>query len=63
MNNPLTPEHCACLNKVLEQSGPAIDLAKACKECGLDSDEYLNQLTAQKDMATKLKAKFFPNIP
>lgn len=61
--NPLSDEHCQCLDKVLASVGPALELAKACKDCGLNVDEYEQQLQTQQQIATNLKAKFFPHRP
>lgn len=59
-NHPLKDEHLALLNSVLENVPQAIQLAKSCQDCGLDTTDYIQQLEAQREMATRLKAKFFP---
>ncbi len=60
LQHPLTEEHCKCLDKVLEGAVSALELARACKDCGFDVSELESQIVAQKEMAEKLKAKFFP---
>lgn len=61
--NPLTDDHCKCLDKVLESVPPALELARACQDCGWDTSEYIAQLEGQKKMAELAKAKFFPHRP
>jgi hypothetical protein len=58
---PLGDQHCAALDKVLSNSAKGIALAKDCIDCGLDYQQQHDMLTAQQQMAQKLKAKFFPN--
>lgn len=58
--HPLTDDHCKCLDKILESHMPAMDLAKACEECGWDMTDIINTLNSQKKMAEVAKAKFFP---
>lgn len=60
-NNPLKQEHCDCLDKILESVPMSLEQARACEECGLDMGEYIAQLEQQQAIATRLKAKFFPN--
>jgi hypothetical protein len=59
----LTQEHCNCLDKVIAATGPALELAKACVDCGWDFSELAAQLQAQLDQANKAKATFFPFNP
>mgnify|MGYP003336103182 CR=1 FL=1 len=59
--NPLQQEHCDALNNVLASIGPALELAQACKDCGWNVDDYIQQLKDQQVMAIKTKAKFFPH--
>lgn len=63
LQHPLTQEHCKCLDRILESYTPAMDLAKACQDCGWDVSEFMATLDAQKLMAERAKAKFFPNNP
>lgn len=62
-NNPLTAEHCKCLDKVLESIGPALELAQTCTDCGWDMSEYITELKRQQKQAQLAKAKFFPMMP
>lgn len=59
--DPLNDGHCKVLDQVLESVPQALDLAAKCKDCGWPVDEFIQQLEAQKAMATKAKAHFFPN--
>lgn len=64
MLNPLTDEHCNCLNRVLEQTPPALELAQACIDCGFEfGQQFKERLLEQQRQATLLKAKFFPHRP
>ncbi len=61
--NPLTQPHLDKLNGILETVPLTLELAKACKECGIPTDEYIAQLEMQRDQARRLKAMFFPTEP
>ena len=60
LQHPLTDEHCKCLDRVLESYTPAMDLAKACQDCGWDVSNEIDTLNAQRRMAETAKARFFP---
>jgi hypothetical protein len=62
-DNALRQCDCDALNRVLQRSADALALGLACKECGWDVDVYISKLQEQIDIATKTKAKFFPNQP
>lgn len=61
--SPLTQEHCDCLNRVIERTQSAIDLAQQCSDCGWDTSAVQEALQEQLDMARKAKANFFPGQP
>jgi hypothetical protein len=62
-SGPLNNTHLDAMNKVLASIPPALDLAQACQDCGWDVSEHIAQLEAQRQMATNVKAKFFPMAP
>lgn len=59
--NPLNDTHCDCLNKVLESTAYLAKLIGDCKDCGIDMGPADELNTIQRETATALKAKFFPN--
>jgi hypothetical protein len=59
----LDGSHCDCLNRVLQGTPNAIELAKCMQECGWDTSQQLAALMEQQRQATIAKAKFFPNMP
>ena len=60
---PLTEDHYAILNRVLEALPATEALITKCKNCGLDVANAEAEHAAQKDLATKLKQQFFPHRP
>jgi hypothetical protein len=63
-NNPLlNDQHCACLDNVLASVQQTGQLLAECKNCGLPVDDYIAQNEAQRQLATRLKASFFPANP
>jgi hypothetical protein len=62
-DSPLNPEHCDCLDKVLQSIARTRELIHQCKDCGLDMSRAEEENIAQEALATRLKAKFFPNRP
>ncbi len=60
-NNPLTDEHCACLDRVMDNIVQTRDLLRKCKNCGLDVSRAEEEVNAQEQLARKLKAEFFPD--
>jgi hypothetical protein len=63
LNHPLGKEHCQCLDKVLQTIPGALELARACTDCGWDMSEYIAELQRQQTQAQKAKALFFPTEP
>jgi hypothetical protein len=63
LQHPLNDGHRDNINAVLGRTPNALELAKACEHCGLDVTEAKSVLTQQHDMATKMKATFFPYQP
>lgn len=62
-SHPLTQEHLDAINRCLQRCGPALELAQACKECGLPVDDMIEGLQEQQRVATALKRTFFPTKP
>ncbi len=60
-NNPLTAEHCDCLDRVLDSIKTTRELIGKCKNCGLDVTRAEEELNAQEQLASRLKQTFFPN--
>jgi hypothetical protein len=59
-NCPLGDSHCNALDKALQMAAQARQLAQDCVDCGLPMEDALNEIKAREELATKLKAKFFP---
>jgi hypothetical protein len=57
----LNETHCACLDKVLQNSVDALDLATRLKECDCPVDDIIDAINRQKLQAEKLKAHFLPH--
>ena len=62
-SHPLTNDHLAILNGVLESLPRTEDLIRKCKNCGLDVAQAEQEVAAQRDLATRLKQQFFPGRP
>lgn len=60
-SEPLTDDHCACLDQVLESVVKTRDLIRKCKNCGLDVSKAEEEINAQEQLARKLKSEFFPD--
>lgn len=60
-NNPLTDEHCACLDNVLDSITRTRDLIRKCKNCGLDVSKAEEELNEQERLARSIKSQFFPD--
>jgi hypothetical protein len=58
--NPLDQGHCDCLDRIIQRTTMAMQLADDCKSCGFDVDQYIDVFKQQLDSAKKAKAKFFP---
>lgn len=63
LDHPLTDEHCNCLDRVLDSVPKALELARACTDCGWDVSDQIRILEEQLRMAQKAKQTFFPNRP
>jgi hypothetical protein len=61
IKHALGDEECACLDRVLQRTPALIQLAQACEDCGWDVSAARGALEEQQAIATKAKAKFFPN--
>lgn len=64
MHNPLTDEHCKCLDNVLNNTPEYLQLADKCIECGWEfGQQFKERLLQQQEMARRAKAAFFPDRP
>jgi hypothetical protein len=59
--HPLTQEHLATLEAIIEGERVAIAKIERCKLAGLDCTEAEQMLALQIETAKKLKAQFFPD--
>lgn len=62
-DHPLTQDHYDALCRVTGRCGKDLELARACKDCGLPFDDFIEQLTEQQRMSAALKSTFFPTRP
>lgn len=58
---PLGDQHCAALDKSLDQLAQARQIAQDCVDCGLPFHDQLQEIKAREQLASNLKAKFFPH--
>jgi hypothetical protein len=58
---PLGDQHCEALDKALAAAAKARQLSQDCIDCGLPFEDALGEVKAREELATKLKAKFFPH--
>lgn len=58
---PLGDEHLKLLNKVLESCRDTEQLCDQCASCHLDVDRERDKNREQREIATRIKAVFFPN--
>lgn len=63
VQSPLKPDDCTNLNGCLQHAVGTSELIEKCKKCGMPVEEYEAINNAHKDMATNIKAQFFPNNP
>lgn len=61
--NPLNTKHCECIDRVIKQATEMRQLIEDCKSCGLQLPEAEERNNNLLSLATKLKAKFFPDRP
>ena len=61
--HPLTQDHCDVLTTVLARLHDVEELLRACRDCGLDTSQMDQWLSAQKEQAERLKRTFFPHCP
>ncbi len=61
--NPLNPDDCAALTAIGQSCHGTDEMIKDYKECGMPCEEQEAANNAQKEVAAKLKQKFFPNNP
>ena len=59
--NPLTDSHCNTLDCVLQRISETQALVSKCQNCGMDVSAAQEELTRQYNLASRLKATFFPN--
>lgn len=56
----LSDQHCACIDAALASIAQTTKLLQDCKSCGIPVDDYIAQNEAQRQLATQIKARFFP---
>ena len=61
--HPLGDAHCQACNNVMQNALKALELARACKDCGFPVDDIIATLESQLAMAQKTKSIFFPEQP
>lgn len=59
--NPLTDEHCQCLDQVLDSIAVTQQLLEKCRSCGVDVSAFESRNAEQRKMAESLKRTFFPD--
>jgi hypothetical protein len=59
--DPLKPEDCETINKVLASCHTTDEMIQKCKAAGLPVEEYEAQNNQQKQIMSGLKAQFFPH--
>lgn len=59
-SGPLTDKHLATLNKLIAACTETERFCKDCEECGLDVTPERRKNAEQLDIASRIKAKFFP---
>ena len=60
-SGPLTDEHLKLLNRILESCSQTEQLCEQCASCHLDVDRERDKNREQREIATRIKAVFFPN--
>ncbi len=58
--NPLSKQHLAALNHLLQCCPETGEYLRACADCGLAMDDDLQANEAQLRAVQQIKAKFFP---
>lgn len=59
-NAVLGPEDLVLLNKVIAATAETADYCRKCEDCGIDVAKEAKINAEQQEIASKLKAKFFP---
>lgn len=59
--NPLTNEHLARLNHLIQACTETREYLNKCEKCGLNVEPEQHKNNQQLDVAAKLKQTFFPN--
>jgi len=57
----LTQTHLNALNAVLQSVPVALEHAQRCQRCGMDVQQYVDALHAQRQFAEAVKAEHFPD--
>jgi hypothetical protein len=60
--SPLGREHLHALTEVIRECTITAEMCQRCKEAGIDVEPEIRVNQEQLDMATKLKAAFFPHM-
>lgn len=62
-NNPLKPDDLEKLNRLLKSCAATKELLNKCTACGLNVEKEVYDNNQQIDVASKIKATFFPDQP
>jgi hypothetical protein len=63
LQNPLTQEHCDCIQRVIQSIPNIRETIAACEQCGMTFEQERELLKAQEEFATRVKSAFMPNLP
>lgn len=61
--NPLKPEDCDCLDKVIESSVALREFLQKCQQCELDVNAAIAENEKHLQTATAMKRAWFPDRP
>lgn len=61
--NPLTPEQCHVLTRVIQHLHDTRELINKIQSCGIDLPDKLGNNAAQMELSVALRNAFFPNGP
>lgn len=59
----LNPEHCDCLDRVLQSVAETREILERCKRCNLPVEELVARNEEHGRLAASLKQQFFPERP
>ncbi len=59
-SGPLTERHLEVLNTLLAACHETLQFCGACKDCHLDVEQEIAKTKEQQEIASRIKARFFP---